>query len=88
MEGKQDISLNTYVVLHSYQKTRKMQSRETGSSRHHTWMRGDDYGSVVKSRYWLLEAAQCFNQLYVHTHEKVFSSPIAIQTRHSYIFHT
>ena len=37
------------------------------------WMRGDEYGSVVKSSYWLLEATRCFNQLYVHTHEKVFS---------------
>jgi hypothetical protein len=37
-----------------------------------TWIRGNDHGLVVKRGYWLLEATQCFNLLYFHTHEKVF----------------
>jgi hypothetical protein len=36
-------------------------------------MRNNYYGFLVKSGYWLLEATQCFNQLYVHTHENVFT---------------
>ena len=55
-------------------------NRKKHLSSYHTWMRSDDYGSVVKSRYWLLEATQCLNQLYVHTHEKIFSS--SVQWKH------
>jgi hypothetical protein len=39
-----------------------------------SWMRDEDYGSVVKSGYLLLEATQSLNQLYVHRQEKLFSS--------------